>query len=316
MNLRQRMIPAWTLNAPLRRRVRPHLFWFWRDLWHVCDDFGRFEANAALLRAVLFSTILDRVSERDVEGYLRELHVVAGGVKLYTVRETGFGKVLGFEQPGLKSLKAEYPDLPGAPDLFAESDPPPRAPERKKEERTQSAPSAPAPADAGAKEAIFSPSSQAPEPFDANAELGNRTRAAVEQELFFSMCAAEGSDPAKLTSAGKNSITRAINSIRKANGGLTPDLIARAAAAYRKKYPSLDLTANALNKHWARLDTAHTPAAQLLEPEPLGWRNWINENTPDAVFARGGDREGAQWSDLDAGYRRYLIEKLAGRTAA
>lgn len=299
MKLRDRMIPAWALNCALRKRVRPHLYFFWRDLWHVCDDFGQFEANAALLRAVLFATILDRVSERDVKGYLRELHVVPDGIKLYTEDGMGLGKVLGFEQPGLKSLKAEYPapSQLSEPELFTTGDPPapkvPAHPERKKEERTKAAP-------VGA--VVL-------ERFDF---------------LFGALARAEGSDPAQLTAGARVKIERALKDIIAVCPEVSCEEIARRAAAYRGVMPAgCRLTANALALNWAKCG-AKVPA-QSAKPAaaPVGWLDALNAMYPDSIFAPGGMSEIKQesdygWTRLDAEVRArvvaFMIEK--GRSAA
>ena len=46
-------------------------------------------------------------------------------------------------------------------------------------------------------------------------------------------------------------------------------------------------------------------------PEPNGWRAWINENASDSVYARGGAREGEQWSALDRTTQDWLIKQTA-----
>lgn len=112
MKLRDRMIYAGVVMSDLKRRHPAHVREFYRDILHVCDDHGRFEANVRDLRAVLFAPILDRVSERDVQGYLQALHV-AGDIKLYTVRGRGFGKVTKWRQLRLRKKVADYPDEDG-----------------------------------------------------------------------------------------------------------------------------------------------------------------------------------------------------------
>lgn len=47
-----------------------------------------------------------------------------------------------------------------------------------------------------------------------------------------------------------------------------------------------------------------------LMPEPNGWRAWINENASDSVYARGGAREGEQWSALDRTTQDWLTKQL------
>ena len=46
-------------------------------------------------------------------------------------------------------------------------------------------------------------------------------------------------------------------------------------------------------------------------PEPNGWRAWINENASDSVYARGGTREGEQWSALDRTTQDWLTKQTA-----
>jgi hypothetical protein len=46
-------------------------------------------------------------------------------------------------------------------------------------------------------------------------------------------------------------------------------------------------------------------------PEPNGWRAWINDNAPDSVYARGGAREGEQWSALDRTTQDWLTKQTA-----
>lgn len=46
-------------------------------------------------------------------------------------------------------------------------------------------------------------------------------------------------------------------------------------------------------------------------PEPNGWRAWVNENAPDSVYARGGAREGEQWSALDRTTQDWLTKQTA-----
>ena len=113
------------------------LSWFqqivFRDLLHVADDAGRFEANPTLLRAALFGANLHKVSERDVQGALVACHQ-AGLVKLYTVEGRGYGEVNRFGQEGLRTRRVLYPGpepqpedaLPGfAPEPVPPPTPPP-----------------------------------------------------------------------------------------------------------------------------------------------------------------------------------------------
>lgn len=139
MKLRDRMVYAGIVTSDLKRRHPAHIREFYRDLLHVCDDHGRFEANAVLLRAVLFAPILERVSVRDVQSWLQILHL-AGDVTLYTANGRGYGKVTKWRQRRLKVRVAEHPDedgemeeLPLGSIPLPESPPPPSEKEGRKE---------------------------------------------------------------------------------------------------------------------------------------------------------------------------------------
>lgn len=309
---------CWITDARLRR-LNPQVQLLLIFLRPLCDRFGRFEVNPALIHMALYkSANCGNVSTRDVETWLEILRS-GGYLKTYTgadgrrigeVAKEYWRQKLSFGKAVYESESGDAPLL----DLSAPEHPPPN----REVKRRETCDFVAAPAAAGAKEeSVFSPA-QAPSPAPESpyADLGARTRAQVEAPLFLALCRAEGSDPALLTAAGKRSLTTALNQLRRASPGLTVADIERAALAYRKKFPTADLTAFALVKHWARLETRTVAHHPLIEPEPHGWRDWINENTPDAPYARGGDKEGTPWSDLDAFYRRYLLEQLSRPRAA
>jgi hypothetical protein len=119
------MLRDYMLYAGIRTSRRfCRLSWFQRDLFvgllHACDDYGRFEADAEKLWAVLYALDRARVSKRDVqEGLLRFTAADIGLVRFYTVRGVGYGKVHNFRQNGLKKRRALYPDEDGSePELF------------------------------------------------------------------------------------------------------------------------------------------------------------------------------------------------------
>jgi hypothetical protein len=138
MILRDRMVYGGIQNS--RRMAK--LSWFQREffrgLLHAADDYGRFEADAELLRSVLFALDLSKVSKRDVqEALLRCAAPEVGLVKLYTVKGQGYGKVINFRQT-LKKRRGLYPDEEGdtpEPELFAEPATAAPVKERKKEEK-------------------------------------------------------------------------------------------------------------------------------------------------------------------------------------
>lgn len=129
--------------------------------------------------------------------------------------------------------------------------------------------------------------------------------------LCRTVCELEGSDPARLTEAGAKKIRSAVAAIQRVKPDLHPEDLIAAAGVFKKLFPTQSLTTRLLVEHWGKLagDRAVAAAVKLVEEEPTGWREWINQNTPDVPFAAGNARAGAQWSDLDASYRRYLTEK-------
>ena len=145
-------------------------------------------------------------------------------------------------------------------------------------------------------------SSENPEPFPVRYFFDRLCR---------TVCELEGSDPTRLTEAGARKIRNAVAAIQRVKADLHPEDLIAAAGVFKKLFPTQSLTARLLVDHWAKLsgNRAVAAAVKLVEDEPTGWREWINAHTPDAPYAAGGTRAGAQWPDLDASYRRYLTEK-------
>lgn len=148
MILRDRMLYAGIRTS---RRFAA-LSWFQRDFFYglisVADDYGRFEADAEVLRTVLYGLSLGKVTERDVQGaLLRFAAADIGLVKLYTVSGRGYGKVLNFRQT-LQKRRGLYPDEEGGAPPEPELWPAFSLPEGKKEGK-----SPPPPAEAGGRNA-------------------------------------------------------------------------------------------------------------------------------------------------------------------
>ncbi|RME71366.1 MAG: hypothetical protein D6781_04380 [Verrucomicrobia bacterium] len=87
--------------------LRPAAQLFFRNVLHVCDGAGRFEADPDLLRAVLYGPILHKIQRGDVVRWLTECHQ-AGLIKLYTVGGQGYGCVLNYGQRD-RLRKVRYP---------------------------------------------------------------------------------------------------------------------------------------------------------------------------------------------------------------
>ena len=82
---------------------------FWRRLLNRADDFGRFTANAALLRASIFPLQLDRVTEADVQRLLAECEA-AGLLFIYSSSCKQFIILNKWEKGRAKESKYPPPD--------------------------------------------------------------------------------------------------------------------------------------------------------------------------------------------------------------
>lgn len=83
---------------------------FYRRLMSKVDDFGRFSADVRLLRAALYPLKLDKVSDRDTQGWLQATEK-AGLVKVYEVDGKSFLELQKFNQR-VRSSESKYPAPP------------------------------------------------------------------------------------------------------------------------------------------------------------------------------------------------------------
>lgn len=83
---------------------------FYRRLLNRVDDYGRCFANEALLRASLYPLKLDRVSNRDMQGWLQEVEA-AGLIKVYEVEGKRYVEVQKFNQQ-VRAKQSKYPAPP------------------------------------------------------------------------------------------------------------------------------------------------------------------------------------------------------------
>lgn len=88
---------------------------FYRRLMSVADDYGRYDGRPSILRASLYPLKLDRVSERDIETWLRQCEA-AGLVTVYTVDSRQYLEILKFDQR-LRALTSKWPPPPTSADI-------------------------------------------------------------------------------------------------------------------------------------------------------------------------------------------------------
>lgn len=82
---------------------------FYRRLMSVVDDYGRFHAKPALIRAACFPLRLDRVSDSDIGKWIRETEE-AGLVRAYQVEGKGYLELLDFGQQ-IRAKESRFPGM-------------------------------------------------------------------------------------------------------------------------------------------------------------------------------------------------------------
>ncbi len=80
---------------------------FYRRLFNIADDFGRYDARPTILRAMLYPTKIDRVSDADVSKWLAEC-AEAGLVSVYQVSAKPFLEIQKFGQK-IRATKSKWP---------------------------------------------------------------------------------------------------------------------------------------------------------------------------------------------------------------
>jgi hypothetical protein len=128
--------------------------------------------------------------------------------------------------------------------------------------------------------------------------------------LLDALVACDGSNPEQVTGSAWAAAAKALKEIKEVAPEVTPEEIAARARVYKALMPNVSIGPSALAKHWARCQPGRKQAELKPIEEPFDWRNWINENSPDTPYARGGEKEGAQWSELDRSYQTYLVEQI------
>ena len=83
---------------------------FYRKLHSVVDDFGRYHANPMLLRAACYPLKLDRVSDKNIEKWLKACET-AGLVRLYAANGQPYLEVLDFRQH-TRAKSSKFPEPP------------------------------------------------------------------------------------------------------------------------------------------------------------------------------------------------------------
>jgi hypothetical protein len=89
---------------------------FWR-LTTLADDFGRFNAEPSVVRALCFPTMLEKVPQRHVAAWMDELRS-AGLIRCYRVGDKHVAAFLTWDQhQRTRAEKSKFPDPPSSADI-------------------------------------------------------------------------------------------------------------------------------------------------------------------------------------------------------
>lgn len=103
--LREGILTSERINA-----LKPQAELFFRRLMSVVDDYGRYSANPALLRAHCYPLKLDEVREADISRWLTEVES-AGLIALYAVETKRYLEMKDFRQQ-VRAKESKWPQPP------------------------------------------------------------------------------------------------------------------------------------------------------------------------------------------------------------
>lgn len=102
-----RILREGILTSERVNSLSPHAELFYRRLMSVVDDFGRFSAHPALLRAACYPLRVDEVREADISRWLSSVES-AGLILLYAVNSKRFLEMIDFRQQ-VRAKESKFP---------------------------------------------------------------------------------------------------------------------------------------------------------------------------------------------------------------
>jgi hypothetical protein len=105
--LREGILTSERINS-----LKPQAELFFRRLMSIVDDFGRYSANPALLRAHCYPLKIDEVREADISRWLTEVES-AGLIALYAVDTKRYLEMLDFRQQ-VRARDSKWPQAPSS----------------------------------------------------------------------------------------------------------------------------------------------------------------------------------------------------------
>ena len=234
---------------------------FYRRLLNRVDDFGRFTANHALLRASIFPLQLEKVRDSDMPRLLAECEK-AGLLFVYSADSKPWLVINKWEKGRASSSKIPSPpaDICEQMRTFVYSrkhlrtsanickhlhtDAPDSAPDSDADSDTDADPSA-------------TPSGATGERVPAAAKEPPATKSKPRERnaLLDALATVGGGDPTQVPAGRWSAVQRCLRDIKSVCPEVTVEEIARRCQNYRKHYSDAKITPEALAKHWALCDS-------------------------------------------------------------
>ena len=281
---------------------------FFYRLMLTVDDYARFYANPAILRAYLYPLKIDRIKEAYVNASLH-LCVKAGLIDLYKVDGKSYLQIRNFKQR-MRAAVSKFPAPDGQMLLTDSKNPSFEQGQALNDGQTPDKKRAEAGHDAG------------PPPSESESESeSNKPPPAARpaNPLFDALAEACGSNVAEMTKPAAKACGVALADIRRVSPGVTESDIRQRCATYKRLHWDWPLTPSAVSKHWgelgggpaARQAVPAVPKAAI--PEPAGWRERYDDIVAaDPVFANYVAKDDP-WEQMDRGNQRHIAEFMERR---
>lgn len=247
-------------------------------LWNLADDHGRLEAVPAALKGDLFPYD-DDVTVEMVCGWINDL-ARQGLVRLYASGRRAYLHITGWSD----HQKIDRPSNPRCPDPDDCRPVDTLTPTIQRDLARADGQLVVAPVSTQAREPVAQPSRGPREPVERPSRPERRTVGTSERrtslpaepankgdqhrELFDALQEACGLTGQKLTRSEGGRIAKAAKDLREV--GATPDEVHAKAAAYRRKWPDVELTPTALVSNWAQLESRAGPVRRVKRADHCG----------------------------------------------
>jgi hypothetical protein len=234
---------------------------FYRRLMSVADDFGRFDGRVNVIRASLYVLQFDRVTESDIKTWIKECEDQRL-IVMYVVDNKPFIEIQKFNQQK-RAKHSKWPDPPQMRSTCAAD-----------AQQTHSTCAASAHLDEGEGEGVFDVEDEGDDEGEGEVDVlppvsGERKKSSpppvvtrtqnpifnAVRDIFFG---------GKVTKSTAKEIGKLASEFKDRDA--TPELIRDYRERYRRKWPTMSLTAHALVKHWYTLASEESAPVTASKP--------------------------------------------------